>query len=98
MSLLRVVTDTRSRGKITKVSFYPTIYVRPSHDRIVNLRFILIKNGKELPQFAECVISAKERKSKSGHSGLELPSEDWLEMLNSDSTSVVKIVMAVKED
>lgn len=85
-------------AKRVELKIESTVYVRPSYDRKVNLRYSIISAGKALPAVTEHQVSAKERKYRSDSSTLILTKDEFDNLFQDDHHGVLKVVMTVLPD
>ncbi len=85
-------------GKTMKFWFEPSVFVRPSHDRLVNLRFTFMNAGKESEANAECTIPAKEKKIRRGKLRIKTPTSEINQMRSPGSSATLKITVSVTDD
>jgi hypothetical protein len=89
-------------SKQVKLTIRTTVYVRPSHDRKVTLRYTLVGGDGKLGPMPSLVtdqeISAKERKHRSDSSTLELTQEAFDNLFKGEGHPKLKLVMTVASD
>jgi len=85
-------------SKQVKLNLQTTVFVRPSHDRKVTLRYTLLSGDGTPGPTTEQEISAKEKKHRSDSSTLELSQEAFDNLFKGDAHPRLKLVMTVVSD
>ena len=74
------------------------LYLRPSFDRRVILRYSLVQGGKVLAAAPEQLISAKENKYRSENSTLLISKEAFEQWFQGEGRGILKVVVIVEPD
>ena len=97
---LPLVVIKKLTGKPEKVALRieSTVYLRPSFDRRVILRYSLVQGGKVLAAAPEQLISAKENKYRSENSTLLISKEAFEQWFQGEGRGILKVVVIVEPD
>lgn len=98
LTLLVVRKTVDRKAKRVELKLESTVFVRPSYDRTVNLRFTVVREGRALEGFTDQEISAKEKEYRSDRSTLVLPLEAFEQALAGEPRGFLKVVMVVTPD
>lgn len=94
--VVRKVIDPKAKRVTLKIE--SSVYVRPSYDRKVTLRYTVLSDGQPLPGVSDQEISAKEKKYRTDRSSLDLPLEAFERMMKGEAKGVLKVVLRVTPD